>query len=240
MNSGYQKYKRVGSADLLDPTTPDIEGPFYKEDSPFRHRLHDAPSLCISGVVQDQEGRPIPDALLDFWQANRDGEYDNEGFSFRGRQRSSGTAPGLGRYDLHTVKPGDYKISETEWRCAHIHVKVSAPGFKPLTTQLYFPGEPLNDTDHWFDESRVLKGLRSPGEYRFDFVLTRQPMSDEPPTGPLTLLRAVEALCRRAESKSQALVLWPRKGKWLASLGNKTVEQSTRDEAIEELERFTR
>lgn len=176
-HAGYQQYKdepraqTAPSSGKLTPTTADIEGPFYKADSPHRSVLCDRPTLHLSGHVLDINGNAIRDILLDFWQANEAGEYDQNGFAFRGKQ----VADPHGHYRLATIRPGDYKIADDppDFRCAHIHVKVTANGFKPLTTQLYFPDDDHNATDHWFDASRVIQfgGTRVPGEGRFDFVL---------------------------------------------------------------------
>lgn len=167
MKVGYQKYK-----DQLSPTSGDIEGPFYKAGAPFRQKLVDAPSLVIAGSVMDTEGKPIIGAVLDFWQANEKGDYDLDGFDFRGKQKVTQEPTVVlpaGRYELLTVRPGDYQIGEHEFRCAHLHVKVTAPGFVPLTTQLYFPDDKYNFTDHWFNKDRVIDATNS-----FDFVLARE------------------------------------------------------------------
>ncbi len=73
-------------------------------------------------------------------------------------------------YSFSTVRPGDYQIADSppDFRCAHIHVKLSADGFKPLTTQLYFADDPYDKTDHWFDAKRVIAA-----DGRFDFVLEK-------------------------------------------------------------------
>ncbi len=72
---------------------------------------------------------PVAGALLDFWHADADGEYDLDGFRLRGHQFTDGE----GHFSLETVMPGLYP-----GRTRHIHVKVQAPGGPILTTQLYF------------------------------------------------------------------------------------------------------
>ena len=104
--------------------------------------------------------RPVDRALLDFWQADGDGEYDLEGFRLRGHQFTDSR----GRFRLETVVPGLYP-----GRTRHIHVKAQRPRGQVLTTQLYFQGEPQNDSDGIFDPA-----LRDVGQRplaRFDFVL---------------------------------------------------------------------
>lgn len=181
--SDYQKHepiRGVGAAPegLLEPTSPDITGPFYLPDAPFRNRLCTIENLILKGVVKDQHGDPIRDAVLDFWQANKDGAYDEKGFGFRGKQQVDGTDIEPGGYELYTIKPGNYEIGvkdgKKEVRCSHIHVIVSAPGFRTLTTQLYFPDDPFNATDRWFDPKRVVHaGALDPVERFFNFVLAR-------------------------------------------------------------------
>lgn len=149
-----------------DGQTPaQTEGPFFTPDSPLRRSLV-APGtsgtrLTLSGRVLTTSCAPVRGALLDFWQADAGGVYDNEGFGFRGHQFTDAG----GRYKLETVVPGLYT-----GRTRHIHVKAQAPRGSLLTTQLYFPGEPRNEDDGLFDPA-LLVALASQGEARFDFVL---------------------------------------------------------------------
>ena len=144
------------------------EGPFFKLRSPERQTLLD-PGISgrvidISGLVLTRSCKPVTRALLDFWQANAAGEYDNRGFRLRGHQY----ADAEGRYRLRTIVPAEYP-----GRTPHIHVKVQAPGGPVLTTQLYFPDAPRNRFDSLFRRELLLRvaqagdGLRA----RFDFVL---------------------------------------------------------------------
>lgn len=148
----------------LEPTGKDIEGPFYKKDAPFRDKLSDHPNLFLSGKVLDVDGGVVKDALLDFWQADADGAYDNTGFNFRGKVKTDEH----GLYKLTTIVPGDYEIGPNEFRCSHIHVMFSADGYKPLTTQLYFADDKYNTTDNWFDSKRIIaKGQSNDGSFNF-------------------------------------------------------------------------
>lgn len=165
----YQVFTRSASAILppiagkLDKTTSDIEGPFYKKDAPFRNELVEKPNFWVSGKVLNTDGEPV-DAVIDYWQANEKGEYDLEGYNFRGKVKTE-----KGLYSFGTVKPGNYKISDTEYRCSHLHIKIWVEDKEVLTTQLYFSGSEHNDTDRWFNPERMLKGLRAGGT--FDFVI---------------------------------------------------------------------
>ena len=97
--------------------------------------------LVVTGYVLTTACRPIAGALLDFWQCDHAGAYDNAGYRLRGHQFTDAE----GRYRLETIVPGLYP-----GRTRHIHVKVQAPNRPVLTTQLYFPGEPGNARDGIF------------------------------------------------------------------------------------------
>ncbi|MFG2897277.1 carbohydrate-binding protein [Streptomyces zaomyceticus] len=151
-----------------DPTPPQTEGPYFKPNSPLRTSLLEAGTagvrLTVSGYVFGLACRPISGVLLDFWQADTNGAYDNSGFRFRGHQFTDAQ----GAFKLTTIVPGLYP-----GRTRHIHVKLQAPGRPVLTTQLYFPNEPRNNTDSIFDP-RLLMTVRDAGgarEAAFDFVL---------------------------------------------------------------------
>ncbi|MFI0424451.1 carbohydrate-binding protein [Spongiactinospora sp. 9N601] len=148
-----------------DRTPAQTEGPYFKPNSPQRDTLTGAGTrLVVSGYVFNLACQPIANALLDFWQADNNGNYDNVGYNFRGHQFTNAQ----GQYRLTTIVPGLYP-----GRTRHIHVKVQAPGRPVLTTQLYFPGEPRNNTDTIYDP-RLLMTISSSGGQRqgaFDFVL---------------------------------------------------------------------
>ena len=147
-----------------EPTVEQTEGPYYTPDTPERRNLRgggvSGEALLLTGTVLGTDCKPVAKALLDFWQADGDGEYDNEGFRLRGHQFTDSR----GRFRLETVVPGLYP-----GRTRHIHVKVQRPNGEPLTTQLYFPGEAQNGSDGIFDEALLLnvRGSRA----TFDFVL---------------------------------------------------------------------
>src|SRR6185503_20939349 len=94
------------------------------------------------------------DVIVDVWHASAGGEYDNNSdkFQFRGRMR-----PGrCGRYRFETVMPGQYDLGEAK-RPAHIHFKISAAGYRPLTTQLYFKGDPWLARDPFVRKSLIIE-----------------------------------------------------------------------------------
>jgi protocatechuate 3,4-dioxygenase beta subunit len=151
-----------------EPTEPQTAGPFFTPRSPLRRTLRTPGMrgipLTLTGFVLTTRCRPVARALLDFWQADAAGAYDNDGFRLRGHQFTDR----LGRYRLETIVPGRYPA-----RTRHIHVKVRAPGRPVLTTQLYFPGEPRNRTDGIFDADLLMRVRTADGRHiaRFDFVL---------------------------------------------------------------------
>ncbi|CAL9498240.1 carbohydrate-binding protein [Streptomyces sp. enrichment culture] len=166
-----------------DPTPPQMEGPYFKPNSPQRTSLLEAGTpgvrLTVSGYVFGRGCQPMPGVLLDFWQADNNGAYDNTGFRFRGHQFTDAR----GAFQLTTIVPGLYP-----GRTRHIHVKAQAPGRPVLTTQLYFPNEPRNATDALFDP-RLLMTVRDAGgarEAAFDFVLdvAQSPGPSPTPTTP--------------------------------------------------------
>jgi protocatechuate 3,4-dioxygenase beta subunit len=151
-----------------DPTISQTEGPYFTPNSPERRSLLESgvvgTPLIVNGRVLTRSCRPVASALLDFWQADGDGEYDNVGYRLRGHQFTGAD----GAFRLETVVPGLYP-----GRTRHIHVKVQAPSQRILTTQLYFPGESRNASDGIFDPSLLMElaGTASAREARFNFVL---------------------------------------------------------------------
>jgi protocatechuate 3,4-dioxygenase beta subunit len=140
-----------GDADDLANTPPQTAGPFYTPATPERASLLEAglpgTRLVVTGYVYDTACVPVPGALLDFWQADDAGVYDNEGYRLRGHQFADDT----GRFALETIVPGLYP-----GRTRHIHVHVQAPDQPLLTTQLYFPDEPANAADGIFNPALVM------------------------------------------------------------------------------------
>jgi protocatechuate 3,4-dioxygenase beta subunit len=125
-----------------DPTPAQTEGPYFRPSSPLRSSLLDSgitgTRLVVSGQVLTTACTPVAAALLDFWQADNSGAYDNTGYRLRGHQFTDAN----GRFTLETIVPGLYP-----GRTRHIHVKVQPPNGSILTTQLYFPGEARNASD---------------------------------------------------------------------------------------------
>ena len=166
------RYEVLASTPEQPETEDNIEGPYYKPGAPERADLIDkgmpGTPLIVTGRVYSTTGEPLAAALLDVWQANAEGEYDNKGFRLRGRF----TADKNGNYRLRTIVPKYYKAGDAI-RPAHIHIKVSAPSHPLLTTQLYFKGAEYNYIDSDVRPSLMLtpRDERDAKQAQFDFVL---------------------------------------------------------------------
>jgi polyisoprenoid-binding protein YceI len=148
------------------------EGPYYTPGAPERTSLWEAgvpgTRLLLTGYVLTADCQPVPGALLDFWQADGAGRYDNSGYVLRGIQYTDEN----GRYELETVIPGEYP-----GRTPHIHVKVQAPGGPLLTSQVFFPDAAQNQTDRIFDQGLLVTYLDPAGDVvqaTFNFVIATQ------------------------------------------------------------------
>jgi protocatechuate 3,4-dioxygenase beta subunit len=156
-------------ADDDEPTPALSEGPYFTPNSPRRRSIVPAGAggtrLTLTGRVLRTDGRPVANALVDFWQADARGAYDNRAYRFRGHQFTDAQ----GRYALQTVVPGLYP-----GRTKHIHAKVQAPHKRVLTTQLFFPGVAGNRSDSIFSAECLVRNWRfvdGRRHARFDFVL---------------------------------------------------------------------
>lgn len=117
----------------------------------------------VRGVVRDSAGKPVAGAQLDFWQNAPNGLYDvqepEKGYNLRCRM----TTGADGRFAFTTTKPLPYtipldgpvavileKARRNVWRPAHLHVRIDAPGFEKLTTELFVDGDEYLDNDAVF------------------------------------------------------------------------------------------
>ncbi len=151
-----------------DSTPAQTAGPFYTPNSPERISLLEpgssATPIVLTGQVLSTTCMPIAGALIDFWHTNAQGEYDNSGYAFRGHQFTDAE----GRYQLETIAPGIYP-----GRTRHIHVRVQLPHQSVLTTQLYFPNEPLNQDDFLYRPELLMsvQNNEDRSQAQFNFVL---------------------------------------------------------------------
>jgi hydroxyquinol 1,2-dioxygenase len=151
-------------------TESNLEGPLYTPNAPERQmgdRIgvdEEGGPLFLSGRVLDVNGQPIANALIDVWQPNSKGLYDildpsQPAGNFRGQFHTGHD----GNYRFETVVPNGYSLpadgpcgemlrllGRDTWRAAHIHLKLSATGYTPLTTQIFIDGDPHLDSDTTF------------------------------------------------------------------------------------------
>jgi protocatechuate 3,4-dioxygenase beta subunit len=187
----------------LPHTLTELTGPLYghelvKPGDEDLTKQHDGEPLgeriVVHGRVLDEDGRSVPNTLVEIWQANACGRYIHPvdqhpapldpNFTGAGRAMTDGE----GRYKFITMKPGAYPWGNhpNAWRPAHIHFSLFGRSFlSRLVTQMYFPGDPLFQYDPIFnsvtDEAARLRMVSSLDmdntvpdwalAYRFDIVL---------------------------------------------------------------------
>jgi catechol 1,2-dioxygenase len=177
-------------------TESDILGPFYRFGAPFRARLagpdEAGDRLVLTGTVFSSDCRThLRGALIEVWQANNDGLYDTNKpgnftetttFHLRGMLKTNEK----GQYEIETIFPGRYPVPPNLpglekyaglTRPAHIHFRVMESLHVPVTTQLYFRGDPFLAKDPWAGRKPSLAiDLKQEGKLRrgiFDIVLAR-------------------------------------------------------------------
>jgi protocatechuate 3,4-dioxygenase beta subunit len=151
----------------LKQTLSELTGPVYGQESlgPLDHDLtrngaKDGEPLgeriVVTGRVLDEDGRAVPDTLIEIWQANAAGRYIHEADrhdapldpNFFGGGRC--VTDREGRYRFYSIRPGAYPWGNhpNAWRPNHIHFSLFGPSFATrLVTQMYFPGDPLLGLD---------------------------------------------------------------------------------------------
>src|SRR5262249_10200177 len=120
--------------------------------------------VVVSGRVFSTDGTPIPNALLDIWETNENGLYEQQDptqpdMNLRGKFHTNGE----GRYHFVAIKPVSYAIRDDgpvgqmlralarhPYRPAHIHLLISAEGFAPVTTHLFVKGDQYLESDAVF------------------------------------------------------------------------------------------
>ena len=125
-------------------TEPTIQGPEYKSGSPlkrgqdFANGLSGARLELTGDVLSAVDCKPVHGAVLDVWQADANGSYDNKDYNLRGKIMTDKD----GKYVLDTIHPGRLHTGSTILRPSHIHIIVGIPGQPLLTTQVYFENQP--------------------------------------------------------------------------------------------------
>ncbi|MEJ6795025.1 MAG: T9SS type A sorting domain-containing protein [Flavobacteriales bacterium] len=128
-------------------TTDDIEGPFFIEGAPnisvIAPFTEGVARMYITGTIYAKDcTSPIPNALIDVWQANDEGGYED--IDYRGKIYSDEN----GNYSFESIQPGKY-LNGANFRPSHIHFKVTYLNNPSLVTQLYFEGDTSIDIDPW-------------------------------------------------------------------------------------------
>ena len=191
-------------------TESTVFGPFYREGGPelpaggnIAAGAEGGTPTIVTGRVLDMEGKPIVGAMLDVWQADPDGLYDSQRPEIGDELHMRGIfhTDAEGRYLIRTTRPVHYQIptdgpvgkmlvatKRHPWRPAHIHFKVTAKGYAPLTTHLFDNIDEYLDSDAVFgvkdslicelplhetrDEDAVRFGVEPPFcTAKYDFVL---------------------------------------------------------------------
>ncbi|WP_433786221.1 dioxygenase [Actinomycetospora sp. CA-101289] len=159
-----------------EATPATVLGPFHIEGSPelgFGGDMSDgvpgAP-LFVHGVVRALDGAPVPDAVLDVWQADAEGAYESQLPEVdEARLRAKYTTRADGTYCVRTIAPLGYAIPMdgpvghlvartdiSHYRPAHVHFLLNVPGYAPLITHLFQEGAPYLDSDVVFGVKREL------------------------------------------------------------------------------------
>jgi protocatechuate 3,4-dioxygenase alpha subunit len=156
----------------LPATTWQTVGPFFSIGFSWLYRDNLAgPGVSgsrveISGRVLDGEGNPVPDGIVEIWQANSQGKYAHpgdpqekkveEGFTGYGRVPTDGA----GLFRFTTIKPGRVPGPDGHLQAPHLEISVFTRGLlQRLITRIYFPDESSNAQD--FALNLVDAGRRS-------------------------------------------------------------------------------
>ncbi|MEX2128993.1 MAG: dioxygenase [Xanthobacteraceae bacterium] len=160
-------------------TAANLLGPFWRMNSPRTESggtIVRSPTpgaaMFVKVWVQDQNGKPIPDAEIDVWHSSPEGFYEQQDpnqadMNLRGKF----TTDKNGHFHFRSVKPAGYPIpidgpvgdliraqGRHHYRPAHLHFLIFKPGFKTLISQIYVNDDPLLDTDVQFGVTRALIG----------------------------------------------------------------------------------
>jgi len=170
------------------PTPSQTIGPFFAiglpwDDGPDAVARGTPGAVWIRGRVLDGEGRPVPDAMVETWQADPSGGFGHAAGGaggtpgFRGFGRSSSDADG--RFGILTLKPGPVAGADGRPQAPHLDVSVFARGLlKRVVTRIYFPDEadanaadPVLTSIEDPDARATLVAAPTPDGYRFDVRL---------------------------------------------------------------------
>jgi len=187
----------IHAPEFLGETGHDLSRPVADAPRAMGQLIH------CAGRVTDEDGAPLAGAVIELWQANAAGKYIHDmdrheapvDPNFAGWGRLI-TGP-EGEYEFITIKPGAYPVGESDWwwRPPHIHFSiVGASWMQRYITQMFFPGEPLNEVD------LLLNGIPDP-EARQRVIFQLQPTT----VGIPNLLRYRQDFVLRGKRATPAL-----------------------------------
>jgi len=131
-------------------TTTDILGPFYRPNSPLRQNLsikgESGDAIELVGKINHNDcTTPYSKAKIELWHCDAKGVYDNTSQEYR--YRGTTFSDLNGDYKFNTILPVPYDVGNGTIRPAHFHMMISAEGYQPLVTQLYFVGDDYIEKD---------------------------------------------------------------------------------------------
>ncbi|MER7394544.1 dioxygenase [Streptomyces sp. NPDC000151] len=203
----------VNHAGPAEATPSSVEGPFHSPapPRPLGAWIAEGPErergrpMAVHGRVTDCAGRPLAGATVDVWQADDAGRYDTQDAAQPpGNLRALLTTAEDGSYWFRSVLPSSYPVptdgpvgelltalGRHPMRPAHIHLRVEAPGHRPVTTHVFVAGDPYLDSDAAFAVKDALvvtpKDIKDPGaaerwslsapflDFEFDIRLVARP-----------------------------------------------------------------
>ena len=172
------------------PTTTDLLGPFYRPGAPVRTNInakeYTGKLFHISGTVFKEDGKtPFKNAVIEIWQCDENGVYDNvsDEYTYRGMQKTGAN----GKYHFIGMHPIPYPVAENSpiWRPAHIHLLISGEGQQDLITQIYLEGDPLLEKDMGSMSPHAVKRIlkisrnsKNEEAVHFDIVMAKEFKAD--------------------------------------------------------------
>lgn len=143
-------------------TTSDILGPFYRPNSPVRKNLiikgEPGNPVELSGIIKhDDCTTPYKKAKVELWHCSGKGVYDNTTEEYR--YRGTVLTDDKGHYSFTTILPVPYNAGGDYWRPAHFHLMITAEGYQPFVTQLYFSGDAHIARDPYASSSNAKKRI---------------------------------------------------------------------------------
>lgn len=163
-------------------TTSDILGPYYRPNSPVRNNLRikgePGDPVELSGYIRHNDcSTPYKNAKVELWHCDVKGVYDNQSSEFRYRGTTFTDEKGF--YSFQTIFPVAY-AGEGYIRPAHFHLVITAEGYQPLVTQLYFNGDKHIKNDAWASlpnaKRRILDVIKVNGgvtQVRYDVGMSK-------------------------------------------------------------------